>query len=312
MTAPTATRIFVTGASGFLGRQICADLVARPGNDVHAGSRDGTAAPAGAMPIAHGDLIEPLDRTALLHGIDVVVHCAARAHVLREVHNDPLRAFMAANCAATLALAHQAADAGVKRFIFISSIGVLGNQTFGQPFTASDAPAPNSPYAVSKLKAEEGLTAIARDTGLEVVILRPPLILGPDPVGNLGTLARFIGRGIPLPFGLATKNRRSLVSAHNVAGLIATCLTHPKAPGGVFLVADAAPLHTRGILEALAHLTNQRLRLLPVPVFILRAALRALGRSGMDAQLFSDLEVDISATTQQLGWSPYSPSDRLN
>ncbi|TDL88129.1 NAD-dependent epimerase/dehydratase family protein [Meridianimarinicoccus aquatilis] len=293
--------LLVTGASGFLGRILVPIL--RRDAQVIAGLRSGTADENTRI---LGDLGAFPDLQTVLSGVDCVVHCAARAHVLHENSDDPLSVFMRVNCDATLHLAKQAAQADVRRFIFLSSVGVHGNQTFGTPFRADDTPAPHAAYAVSKLAAEEGLTKIARDTGLEVVIIRPPLIIGPQPVGNLRSLSNLIKKGLPLPFGLATGNRRSLVTAEVLADLIRICTDHPGAPGQPLLVADDAPYSTRQIIERLAALSGQRLRLVPVPVSVLRGALRALGRSDMAGQLFGDLEIDISATTARLGWVPPS------
>lgn len=292
--------VLVTGANGFFGRILVPIL--RKDARVFAAIRSGTIDDAETRIV--GDLSTNPDLSDAMQGVDCVVHCAARAHVLREDHADPLAEFMKVNCDATLHLAREAAHAGVKRFVFLSSIGVNGNQTFGTPYRAGDMPAPHAPYAVSKLAAEQGLELIASETGIEVVIIRPPLIIGPEPVGNLGTLARMIGKGIPLPFGRATSNRRSLVSAAVLADLVRVCLTHPAAIGAPLLVANARPMSTRDILETLAKVTGQKLRIFPFPVFLLRAGLRALGRKNMDGQLFGDLEIDIAETTARLGWRP--------
>ncbi|NML75686.1 NAD-dependent epimerase/dehydratase family protein [Rhizobium sp. S-51] len=292
--------ILVTGAAGFLGRQLVPFL--RRDGRVLAGMRTTTAMDTDS--VALEDLTDTPDLEAALSGVNCVVHCAARAHILHETVDDPLPLFMRANRDATLHLARQAVGAGVKRFVFISSIGVNGNQTDGTPFRETDPPAPHSPYAVSKLAAEEGLAQIAAETGLEVVVIRPPLIIGPEPVGNLQSLSRMISRGIPLPFGLATKNRRSLVSVGTLCDLIRHCTIHPSAPGRPILVAEEQPMSTREILERLAAATGQRARFVPVPVFLLRAALRLMGKRAMDQQLFGDLEVDITATKSRLNWAP--------
>ena len=297
-----AGQVLVTGATGFLGSAVVAHLRAA-GRPICATVRE-TGASAGTGTVAVGDLNGETDWTTALAGVDAVVHCAARAHVLKETAADPLAQFRRVNTEGALALARQAAASGVRRLIFISSIGVNGAETRGTPFSANDAPRPHSPYAQSKHEAEQGLAAIATNTGMEVVVIRPPLITGPDPKGNLGTLARFISLGLPLPFGLVTRNRRDLVSRETLCRLIGTCLDHPAAPGRTFLVSDGAPISTRHLLETLAADMGRRLRLLPVPPILLAVALDALGRSAMRSQLLADLEVDIGPTCETLGWRP--------
>jgi nucleoside-diphosphate-sugar epimerase len=258
----------------------------------------------GLQSITYGNLDELDDITPEMRDIDVIVHCAGRAHVLREKSVDPLRAFLKTNRDATLRLAQQASAAGVKRFVFISSIGVLGNQTYGQPFRADTPPAPHVPYAESKLQAEQGLASIAEQTGLEVVIIRPPLILGPNPIGNLGTLMTAIRKGLPLPFGLVTQNRRSLARVETVADLIAIAAIHPDAPGRVFLVADEPALSTKDIAVALAAIEDRCVRFLPVPGIVLITILNALGKGSLANQLLGDLELDITYTKSVLNCTP--------
>ncbi|MEP3428007.1 MAG: NAD-dependent epimerase/dehydratase family protein [Hyphomicrobiales bacterium] len=292
--------VLITGAAGFFGQHLTQYLSS------HAHVIAGVRQPIDGIGETQvlGDLVSLPDLNATLERVDVVVHCAARAHVLREEVDDPLPLFMAVNRDATLHLAQQAAAAKVKRFIFLSSIGVNGNQTESTPFRADDVPAPHSPYAMSKLAAETELAKISAVTGMEIVILRPALIIGPRPVGNLAVLARMISKGVPLPFALASENRRSLVKAATLADLIRVCLTHPNAPGTPLLVADKTPMSTRGILEMLAVDTGQTLRLVPVPIPLLRFALRTIGYKKMDQQLFGNLEVDITATSARLNWAP--------
>lgn len=298
--------ILVTGADGFFGRVLVPVL--RRQTRVLCGVRSDRS--RGTDTRVLGDLTELPDLQEVLIGVDCVVHCAARAHVLREDTPDPLPLFMKTNRDATLHLAREAVRAGVRRFVFLSSIGVNGNRTFGTPFRATDVPAPHAPYAVSKLAAEEGLAGIAEETGLEVVVIRPPLIIGPEPVGNLKKLSRLIETGMPLPFGTATKNRRSLVSAKSLAEFIGVCVEDRKAVGQTFLVADDPALSTRQILERVAEVTGQRLRLVPFPIGSLRLALRLLGRREIEAQLFGDLEVDTSQTAAILGWPPTTDARR--
>lgn len=297
-----ADRILVTGATGFLGRAVVDHLLAR-GRAVRATVRHAPANPS-VDTVAVGGLSADTDWTAALSNVDAVVHCAARAHVLKETAADPLAQFRAVNADAALALARQAAGAGVRRFVFISSIGVNGAETRGRAFRQDDAPHPHSPYAVSKYEAEQGLAAIAADTGLEVVVIRPPLILGPDPKGNLATLNRIIAAGLPLPFGLVTKNRRDLVSRDTLCRLIETVVDHPAAAGGTFLVSDGAAISTRTLLERMAAAQGRSLTLLPVPPALLALPLTLAGKRAMASQLFGDLEVDIAHTRETLGWAP--------
>lgn len=299
-------KIFVTGASGFLGRAVVAHL-ARSGRSVRAGvRRDAGGGPAGVETVVVPDLAVGADWAEALAGVGAVVHCAARVHVLKETAEDPLAAFRAVNVEGTLALARQAAAAGVRRFVFVSSIGVNGSETHGRGFRHDDAPAPHSPYAVSKWEAEQGLWALAAETGLEVVVIRPPLITGPQPKGNLATLERILAKGLPLPFGLADRNRRDLVSVETLADLIETVIDHPAAAGGTFLVSDGRPVSTRELLETMAAAQGRRLTLLPVPTGLLAAPLKLAGKGAMASQLFGDLEVDISHTREVLDWSPKS------
>ncbi|NJC41290.1 nucleoside-diphosphate-sugar epimerase [Brevundimonas alba] len=297
-------KVLVTGATGFLGGAVVARLVA-DGRPVRAAVRQaGAPMPAGVETVSVGDLGPDTDWAEALSGVETVIHCAARAHVLRETAGDPLAEFRRVNADGAVALGRQAAVAGVRRLIFISSIGVNGAETRGEPFRPIDTPRPHSPYAVSKHEGELGLAEAAATTGLELVIIRPPLITGPDPKGNLGTLARFIARGLPLPFALATRNRRDLVSRETLADLIAICIDHPAAAGQTFLVSDGAPVSTRRLLEDMAADMGRPLRLLPVPTGLLALALKLAGRSAMSAQLFGDLEVDIAHTRDTLGWTP--------
>lgn len=291
--------ILVTGATGFLGRAVAAHLIAR-GRSVRAAVRRDP----GPGAIVVGDLSADTDWSAALAGVDTVVHCAARAHVLNETSDNPLAQFRAVNTEATVALAQQTAAAGARRFVFISSIGVNGSETHGTPFRHDDPPHPHSPYAVSKHEAELGLHAVAAETGLEVVVIRPPLITGPDPKGNLATLNRVIAKGLPLPFGLVTKNRRDLVSRDTLCGLIEAAIDHPAAAGQTFLVSDGAPISTRVLLEQMAAAQGRSITLLPVPPALLTLPLKLLGKGAMASQLFGDLEVDIAHTRQTLGWAP--------
>lgn len=297
-------KILVTGASGFFGKALVSYLAEKNVPVIAATRTGGGVGVKGVESLAIGSLPDLADLTDRLQQVKTIVHCAGRAHVMRDNSADPLSVFRQVNTQGTLALARQAVAAGVERFVFLSSIGVNGNQTRGTPFRASDTPAPQAPYAVSKLEAEQELKDLSGETGLEVVILRPPLIVGPNPVGNLATIAKLLATGLPLPFGLATRNKRSLVSVDNLCSLVEICISHPKAVGQVFVMAEAEDLNTRQIMEWVARETGQKARFVPVPVFLLRGLLKLAGKTGMDNQLFGDLEVDFAKTTKRLGWRP--------
>lgn len=299
----TGSRILITGGNGFLGQALAAWLDAR-GRQVRTTVRNADPARPALASIAVGDLSDTTDWSAALAGVDVVVHCAARAHVLKETVSDPLSQFRAVNTGATLALARQAADAGVRRFIFISSIGVNGAVTHEQPFRPDDPPRPHSPYALSKWEAEQGLAVIAAETGMDAVVLRPPLITGPEPKGNLASVNAAMARSLPLPFGLATKNRRDLVSLDTLCSLIDVVLDHPAAAGRTFLVSDGQAISTRTLLERMAADMGRSPVFLPVPPGVMTVLLQWAGKGAMAAQLFGDLEVDITATCETLNWSP--------
>lgn len=303
-----ATRVLVTGASGFVGSAVV-DRLVRDGFEARAAVRHRPAhGPTGVQWFDSLDLGADGDWSAALEGVEAVIHCAARVHVMHEAAADPLAEFQRVNVDGTLCLAAQAARAGVRRFVFVSSIGVNGAQTFERPFRADDAPAPHSPYAQSKLEAESGLKAEAAGSTLAPVIVRPPLVYGPDAPGNFRTLMHAIQRGIPLPFG-AVHNRRSLVALDNLVDLLCRCITEPAAAGGTFLVSDGEDVSTPDLLRRCATALGRRARLLPVPVPLLRGAARLLGRESAAQGLCDSLQVDITPTREQLGWSPVTQMD---
>lgn len=296
-------RILVTGASGFIGSSLLAQLGASGFQPIGALRRS----PGRTLPAMHsiqvGELVADTDWARALEGVESVVHAAARVHVINDQAADPLLEFRRVNVDGTLRLARQAAEVGVRRFVFLSSIGVNGTQNI-KPFTESDMPHPVEPYAVSKLEAEEGLIELSRGTGMEVVIIRPPLVYGPSAPGNFGKLANAVRRGIPLPLGAVTQNRRTLVGLDNLVDLIVTCAHHPAAANQVFLAGDDEDLSTADLLHKMAKAFGVSLRLLPVPVPLLKAMARAAGKTGMVERLCGSLQVDIAKAREVLGWKP--------
>jgi nucleoside-diphosphate-sugar epimerase len=239
-----------------------------------------------------------------LAGVAVVVHAAARAHVMDETAVDSLAEFRRVNVAGTLRLAEQAAAMGVRRYVFVSSIGVNGVQSApGKAFSEADQPNPHNAYALSKWEAEQGLIQIAVETGLEVVIIRPPLVYGPGAPGNFGSLMRAVRRGWPLPLG-AIHNQRSLVALDNLVDFIVTCITHPQAANQTFLVSDGQDLSTTELVRGMVQAAGVPSRLLPVPVWALQAGASLLGKGDVVQRLCGNLQVDISKARSLLGWAP--------
>ena len=251
-----------------------------------------------------GDLDANTDWSVALFGVSSVVHAAARAHVMKDQSADPLAEFRRVNVAGTLNLAQQAALAGVKRFVFVSSIKVNGEQTkIGQPFTEKDRATPVDAYGISKYEAEVGLRRIAKETGMEVVIIRPVLVYGPGVKGNFLSMMHWLHRGIPLPFG-AVNNSRSFVSLDNLVDFIITCLHHPAAANQTFLVSDGEDVSTTQLLQYTASAMGVSSRLIPVPALVIRVAAKLLGKAEVAQRLCGNLQVDVSKACQLLGWVP--------
>jgi UDP-glucose 4-epimerase len=254
------------------------------------------------LPIA--GLAADTDWSRALAGVDTIVHAAARVHVMRDRSADPLAEFRRVNVAGTLALARQAATAGVRRLVFVSSIKVNGEETpRDRPFTATDRPEPGDPYGVSKLEAEQALSALANATGLELVIVRPPLVYGPGVKANFFAMMKWLRRGVPLPFG-AIHNRRSLIGIDNLVDLLLRCVAHPAAAGRTLLVSDGEDLSTTELLRRLGFALGTPARLIPIPSGALDFTARALGGAALARRLCGSLCVDIAATRQALDWSP--------
>ena len=296
-------KVLVTGASGFVGSALCAHLVAK-GHAVRGSVRNTQGKP---LPGVEYQIVSDMSIGAnwreVLTDINVVVHCAARVHVMKEASVDPLAAFREVNVKGTACLAEQAVDRGAKRFIYISSIKVNGETTSGHPFKADDTPAPEGPYGISKWEAEQVLREIAEKTGLEVVIIRPPLVYGPGVRANFLRLMQGIMSGVPLPLG-AIDNRRSLVALDNLVDLIEDCLNNPQAINQTFLVSDGDDLSTKALFQRTAVALGRPVRLIPVPVSLLWAMARLFGKSDFAQRLCGSLQVDISKTRDRLSWSP--------
>ena len=298
-------KVVVSGATGFVGRALVAHLARMESSDVIALTRRCSASPVlGANYILAGDLTSINQWPTVFSGVHTVIHTAARAHVLNEHAVDPLAEFRLVNVTGTLRLAEYSAARGVKRFVFVSSIGVNGVQTaISNAFSELHAPNPHNAYALSKWEAEQGLMKIAAETGLEIVIIRPPLVYGFNAPGNFGSLMRAVQRGWPLPLGVV-HNQRSLVALDNLVDFIVTCITHPQAANQTFLVSDGQDLSTTELVRGMAQAAGVPARLLPVPVWALQAGASLLGKGEAVQRLCGNLQVDISKARNLLGWVP--------
>lgn len=296
--------VLVTGATGFVGAAVCRVLGGKQ-HHVIAAVRSSQSAWLGACEsVQIGDLTSTTCWSSVLNGVEAVVHCAARVHVMDEVDADPLAEFRRVNVNGTLHLAREAANAGVRRFVFISSIKVNGESTKdSDAFTESDSPHPEDPYGQSKAEAEEGLYKIATETGMEVVVVRPPLIYGPGVKGNFLNLLKFACTGIPLPFG-AIKNQRSLVYLENLVSFVEAALIHPNAANQTFLISDGKDLSTADLLSLIRSSAGFSPRLLPVPVALFKFVGRITGKAAIVDRLCGSLRIDSLKARERLGWSP--------
>jgi len=295
--------ILITGANGFVGSYLAKKLSNLPAVKLTLAARV-----ASTTQLVKTFKVNQIDSTTewseALVGCQSVVHTAARAHIMKDEVADPLTEYRRVNVDGTLNLARQAAEAGVRRFIFISSIKVNGEQTLiGKPFTAEDIPAPEDAYGISKYEAEQGLLQIAADSGLEVVIIRPPLVYGPGVKGNFSSMMQVVKKGFPLPLG-AINNMRSLVALDNLVDLIITCINHPAAANQVFLAGDGEDLSTTELLRGIAKAAGVSSRLIPVPAAVLMFGASLLGKKAVAQRLLGSLQVDISKARDLLGWTP--------
>jgi len=291
-------KVLVTGGTGFVGTALCDRLVAY-GHMVVPAVRSKSGWP---HEVVVGNLDASTDWRPALTGCDAVIHLAARVHVMNDASLNPLALYRATNTEATLNLARQAAQAGVKRFVFISTIKVNGEGR-DAPYRETDASAPEDAYAISKWEAEQGLLQIAQETGLELVILRPPLVYGPGVKANFLRLMQLVQRGWPLPLG-AIRNRRSLLYLGNFVDAIRLCVEHPTAAGQTFLLDDGQPVSTPELIRALARAMGRPARLLGVPVRVLEFMGVLLGKRAAVARLTGSLWVDSSFIRSRLNWTP--------
>ncbi|MEZ9368113.1 UDP-glucose 4-epimerase family protein [Shewanella sp. 10N.286.51.B2] len=297
-------KLLLTGASGFIGRNLLGRLA---GYDLHLISRTKLEYfnDFRNVSLFQYEIDAETDYTSALTDRDVIIHCAARAHIMNDELLDPLAEYLKVNTEGTINLARQAFKAGVKRFVYISSVKVNGESTeLNKPFKSNDIRSPEDFYGKSKSEAEEKLLELARETGLEVVIIRPTLVYGPGVKANFASLLNLVSKGLPLPFGCIKNNKRSLVSVKNLVDLIVTCIEHPKAANQVFLVSDDHDVSTASMVKHMSHALGKSSRLLPIPLWCYRLVGKLTGKSDVVNRLIGSLQVDISHTKDTLDWVP--------
>lgn len=295
------TKVLVTGSTGFVGSALLAELKKFPDFRVVCAVRSAVS-PASDDVVVVGNIDGTTDYSAALNGVDVVVHLAARAHIMREEVVDPLSEYRKVNVEGTLNLANQSVAAGVKRFIFISSIVVYGLNSL-RPFKETDTEAPHDAYAVSKCEAEQGLRKLSTETGLEVVIIRPPLVYGGAAPGNFRSLINLASKSVPLPFG-SVNNHRSMVYVGNLVSFIIRCIQHPMAANHTFLVSDGEDVSLRKLVTFIRLCLGRSPRLLPVPLWLFKLVGAVTGKQGVVDRLVGDLQVDSSKARTLLEWVP--------
>ena len=302
-------KILITGATGFIGQALVAELMRQNFNISIAVRQKTSLFSDKVKQFVVGDFESEPDFSTSLIEIDCIIHLAGKAHVLDKSKVTALDEFRKINTELTLNLAKQAVAAGVERFIFLSSIGVNGNQNT-QPFLEIDIPNPQEPYAISKYEAEQGLINLAKNSNLEVVIIRPPLVYGNNAPGNFGRLVQWAGSRIilPLPLG-AVNNARTLIAIDNLVSFIITCTLHPKAANEVFLISDEGNLSTTQLLKKIAKVFNKKALLLPIPVSWMVFVAKLLGKEADAVRLFSSLIVDSSKARDLLEWYPVTTMD---
>jgi len=304
-------RIMVTGANGFVGQDFCAEALTRGFMVCGATRLSGTPLP-NIKNVVVSDINGMSDWRLALEGCDIVVHLAARVHVMHESSDDPLAEFRHVNVAGTERLARSAAAAGVRRFVYVSSIKVNGEETSeGEAYTEQYNAAPQDPYGVSKWEAEQALHQVAKDTGLDVVIVRSPLVYGAGVKGNFAQMISVVAKGVPLPFA-CVNNKRSLIYVKNLVDALMLCATHPAAAGNTYLVSDGEDVATSDLLRKLAVAMGKKSRLFSCPVILLKLAATLVRKSDQAGRLLGSLQVDSSKIRSELGWvPPFSMDDGL-
>lgn len=296
-------KVIVTGGSGFIGKHLLDVMSRLRGSDgVIEVNRSGLSSDRDSTHCVRWCSLH--EQSELLTGADAIVHLAGRAHVLRDEASDPFAEYCRVNVEKTLELARVGVKAGVQRFVFVSSIKVNGERTLRDSFFhPDDGPAPEDAYGQSKMEAEEALKALGRETGMEIVIIRPVLVYGPGVKGNFRSLVSWVKKGVPLPLS-SVYNRRSFVALDNLVDLLVTCVDHPAAANQTFLVSDGVDLSTPDLLLRLAAAYGRKGRLFPFPVGVLRWVASLAGKQGAVERLTGSLQVDISKTRELLGWTP--------
>ena len=296
-------KVLVTGAGGFVGRALCEELLRR-GIHVTAAVRAPNEFSSATETAAVGAIDGATDWTGPLHGVDVVIHLAARVHVVKDKAADPLAEFLKVNLHGTENLARQAVRAGVKRLVYASTVKVNGERTSDAgSFSESDPPDPHDPYGMSKWQAEQALQRVADETGLEVGVVRPPLVYGPGVKGNFHSLLDVLDKGVPLPLAGA-RNLRSLVYVGNLADALIVCATHPAAAGQIYLVSDGEDVSTAQLVARISAALGRKNRSYYAPPVLLRAAAMVLGRTEQVDRLFGSLRVNDEKIRRELGWVP--------
>lgn len=303
--------VLVTGANGFVGKRVCSRL-RKEGYAVRGAVRHYApccdddvrwSATLNGEIVSVGDIDENIDWSTALDGIDVVVHLAARVHVMQEISKDPLESFRSVNVHGTERLARMAIEKGVRRFVYISSISVHGNSTVARAYLEEDEAQPSSPYAVSKWEGELALRKIERESNLDVVIVRPPLVYGEGVGGNFLRMMQWVQKGLPLPLK-SIRNKRSFIGIENLANLVACCVSHTKAAGETFLAADGEDLSTPDLVDCVAKFMGCSARLFSTPVSVIRAFGRITGKGDITDRLCSSLQVDAGKARSVLKWQP--------